>query len=689
VGGRQATELREIAIDVERDPALMTQRRFLLSAVLLAGAAATVFPMQAQTAPAAVPSSGPFAPPASTPAAPAAQAPAAQTAAPAAKPDAAGETAAYPVAEIIVRINDQIISKQDLERQTAQLMEQAKEENWTPEEIEKRKAGLLSDLIDQQLLLSRGKELGVSGDDELIRQLDETRKQNHMDSMEDLEKAVRQQGLSFEDFKANIRNGIITRQVIREEVGKSIHMTTAEAQAYYQAHKDQFTQPESVHLSEILLPSGTTDAELAAAKERAEKIAADLSKGSSFGDMAKSVSTGPTASQGGDLGVFKRGQLAKELEDSTFSLKVGEITQPIRTRQGYVILKVTGRTAEGLQPYKDVEEQVQQEAYVERMQPALRTYLTKLREESDIDIKKGYTDINASPNESKPVFSAYTPPQKKSKKVKANKQRYRDKSVMGNQRAAAAPKPPDADDLVNSAAKKTAPGGPTTVASTAYNKTAEEQAANPPPPPAPEVAEADVPAKKKAAKAKSTKPIKVRYGQGEKAAQLPPDPHAAADQPVGDPSIANERAAAVADGTAAADANVESRLTPESQEILGTADAAPQKKTRMQQAATVSRTKKKAAVVATKKRNAPAPPGPDEVAAQAVNSAPLGLNGNTAAKTKATNQTGEKQRLQEKKTEAAAADKPNPGTPGADSVATTPTPAAAPAKKRHKLLGIL
>ena len=120
---------------------------------------------------------------------------------------------------------------------------------------------------------------------------------------------------------------------------------------------------------------------------------------------------------------FKRGQLAKELEDKTFALQDGQITQPIRTRQGYVILKVITHTPEGLQPYKDVEEQVQQQVYVQRMQPALRAYLTKLREEAFIDVKPGYTDANASPNESRPVFSAYTPPQKKSKKVKPNKER--------------------------------------------------------------------------------------------------------------------------------------------------------------------------------------------------------------------------------------------------------------------------
>jgi len=646
-----------------------------MGAVLLAGTGMAVLPALAQdsTAPALTPPA----------AAVGAQAPSPVSTS---KPDAAGESA-VPVAEIIVRINDQIISKQDLERQQQQLADEAKEENLSQADVDKAKVSLLSDLIDKQLLLSRGKELGISGDDELIRRLDEIRKQNHMDSMEDLEKAARSQGVSFEDFKANIRNGIITRQVVQDEVGKTIHMTSAEAAAYYQSHKEQYTLPESVHLSEILIPAGASDAELAASKARAEKIAADLNKGSSFADLAKSVSTGPTASQGGDLGVFKRGQLAKELEDATFSLKQGEITPPIRTRQGYVILKIMEHTPEGLQPYKDVQEQVQQQAYVERMQPALRAYLTKLREESFIDIKPGYVDVNASPNESKPVFSAYTPPQKKSKRVKATKRRFRDRSVMGNQRAAVAPKPEDADDITRAAAKKTPAGGPTTVASAAYAKTAAQEAANPAPAPAAEAAAAapaatPVAAKRNTAgKSKSTKTVKVRYGQGQKVAQLPPDAKAPETGPAAD---------ATAGLGTPSDASVEAKLTPESQQILGTADAAPEKKSRMQQKESVSRKQKKAAIVAAKKRDAPAPPGADEVAAQAVNSAPLGLNGNTAAKQKAARDaSAEKQRIQDKKTQTVAAQAPNPGTPGSTTTAATPASTTAPQKKRHKLLGIL
>ena len=101
-------------------------------------------------------------------------------------------------------------------------------------------------MIDKQLLLSRGKELGINADAEVIRRLDEIRKQNKLDTMEDLEKAARQQGVSFEDFKADIRDSIITQQVVRDEVGRRLQMTQGQEQAYYDAHKQDFAQPEQI-----------------------------------------------------------------------------------------------------------------------------------------------------------------------------------------------------------------------------------------------------------------------------------------------------------------------------------------------------------------------------------------------------------------------------------------------------------
>ena len=142
---------------------------------------------------------------------------------------------------------------------------------------------------------------------------------------------------------------------MRQEVGAHIEMTPGEVQRYYEQHQQDYVQPESERLSEILISTGSpgTDdpAKVAAAKAKADDIEARLHAGGDFTQLARSFSDGTTAAEGGDLGQYKRGQLGKALEDKTFDLKTGQYTDPILTRQGYIILKVVQHTPGGPRPY--------------------------------------------------------------------------------------------------------------------------------------------------------------------------------------------------------------------------------------------------------------------------------------------------------------------------------------------------
>ena len=128
----------------------------------------------------------------------------------------------------------------------------------TMQEISDAHKDLLRNLIDQQLWLAKGKELGITGETELVNRLNDIRKQYNLATMEDLEKAAKEQGVSFEDFKANIRNQIITQEVMRDQVGRKIAPTPGEVQRYFEAHKQEYAQPESVKLGEILVSTGAT-----------------------------------------------------------------------------------------------------------------------------------------------------------------------------------------------------------------------------------------------------------------------------------------------------------------------------------------------------------------------------------------------------------------------------------------------
>ena len=198
------------------------------------------------------------------------------------------------VEDIIARVNDKIITQSDYDRALSEMDQEARQRGDTMQQTSAEHKDLLRSLIDQQLWLSKGKELGITGDTELVKRLDEIRKQYNLNSLEDLEKAAKEQGVSFEDFKANIRNGIITQEVMRQEVGEHIQFTPGEAERYYQLHKQDYTQPESERLSEILISANSDDeAKLAAAKAKADDLEARLHSGGDFAQLARSFSEGP------------------------------------------------------------------------------------------------------------------------------------------------------------------------------------------------------------------------------------------------------------------------------------------------------------------------------------------------------------------------------------------------------------
>jgi peptidyl-prolyl cis-trans isomerase SurA len=319
------------------------------------------------------------------------------------------------VEEIIARVNNQIITRSDYQRSKEQLKTEAQQQD--PANAGKlysgREKDVLRDLIDQQLLLERAKDLDLSADTQLIKRLDEMRKQMNLGSMEELEKAAEAQGVVFEEFKQNLRNQIITQQVIGREVGSRLSITKEEEQKFYEEHKGEMQQAEQIRLSEILVSTekaggdaGADSQQVAEAQAKAAELLAQIRGGASFEDVAKKSSDDPSAAQGGDLGYFKRGTLAKELEDKTFAMKPGDVSEGIRTRQGFVILKVTEHQDAGVPPFSEMEPRIQDALYMQKLQPALRAYLQKLREDAYIDIKPGYVDTGASPNQTRPVETA-------------------------------------------------------------------------------------------------------------------------------------------------------------------------------------------------------------------------------------------------------------------------------------------
>jgi peptidyl-prolyl cis-trans isomerase SurA len=532
------------------------------------------------------------------------------------------------VEEIVARVNDQIITTSDYDRSMQETDQEERQHGATLQEMSEAHKDLLRNLIDQQLWLSKGKELGITGETELVNRLNEIRKQYNLATLEDLEKAAKDQGYSFEDFKANLRNQIVTQEVMREEVGRKINVTPGEEERYFEEHKQEYSQPESVKLAEILVSTGTPGAaplgddpqKVTDAQAKANEIEAKLHGGADFSQLARSSSDNSTAAEGGDLGTYKRGQLGKVFEDATFSLKTGDFTEPIRTKQGFVILKVLDHTPGGVPAFKDVQQDVEQNYYMSKMEPAIREYLTAMRDDASIDVKPGYVDTGASPN--KQIFpiaySAYAPPSPKKKK-KVERTRFRETTHTFRQKSK--PAQPAASDQAE-----------TTAAPAANTKKA---------------------SKTDQASEKPGKKEKIRFGQSPQKT-LPSTP-----------ASQTEDAGA---GTQTA-SNANEPVNP-----LETAQPKPQK-TRFSARA---RQAKQAKTTVQSQKEAMTPQAPDaaETADRQTQSAPLGLAGDTASKKqKKDTANGEKTRLSDRNKKPADTTQPAQPTP----IAPVPgAPAAAP-----------
>ncbi|MGH9736594.1 MAG: peptidylprolyl isomerase [Candidatus Acidiferrales bacterium] len=341
------------------------------------------------------------------------------------------QTKPQTVEEIVARVNNQIITLSDY-RQADRDMRQGVAQDCqscapdkVQDEVKGQEKDLLRNLIDNLLLEERAKDMGISVETDVIKQLDDVRRQNGLDSMEALQKAVESgTGMSWEDYKQQIRNQLLRQKVIEQEVSGKMNISPDQVQQYYAAHKDEFVMPEQVVLSEIFLGTqGRTPEEVEAIHKKAEDLHGRIVRGADFTQIAQRYSEGQTAHDGGNLGSFKRGILAPQLDDAVFKLQKGQVTGVIQTKTGFEILRVDQRYQSGQQPLAKVETQIENKLYMQQMEPALRQYLAQLREESYITIKPGYVDSAAVPGQTAIEEVPATPDEgtKKKKKVKLPK----------------------------------------------------------------------------------------------------------------------------------------------------------------------------------------------------------------------------------------------------------------------------
>lgn len=319
--------------------------------------------------------------------------------------DSAANDSFSVVDEIVAKINGDIITRTELQKTQREtltaLQQQQQQQHLTAAQVkeayEQREKDMLRSRIDQLLLVQRAKELDLNVDSEVSKYLADLQRQEKVPDPDKFHELVRQQaGMSFEDFKQQVKENMMTRQVIGREVASRITIPQSEIEAYYNAHKKDFVREERVYLREILI---STDGKDAAGQSAAERKANDLytraSKGERFSELAKDNSDAATAAQGGELPGYKKGEMPEQLESAVWSVKPGTVAKPVKTEHGWLILKVEEHTKAGQATLAEVQDEIREKLYEPKIEPKIREYLTGLRKSAFLEIKNGYTDSGA------------------------------------------------------------------------------------------------------------------------------------------------------------------------------------------------------------------------------------------------------------------------------------------------------
>jgi parvulin-like peptidyl-prolyl isomerase len=325
------------------------------------------------------------------------------------------DTAASPdipptlVEEIVAKVNGDIVTKGEIERQRRQIETEVRTEagrnpgrlkDLTAQAAEREK-DILRDRIDTLLLAQKGKELNISVDPEVSKYLANLQAESKIADPEKFQEYVREQtGMSYEDFKNDVKNNMLTQRVVRQEVGGRINVKREDMQKYYDEHKSEFVREERVFLREIFISTDGRDATgKAAAEKKAKDLVARARKGEKFPELARDNSDSQTAKQGGDMGGFKKGDLRKDLEDQVWTKEKGYVSDPIDIGNGFLIVKVDDHQKAGQATLEEVENEIMDKLFMPKMEPAIREYLTKLRQEAFLQVKAGWVDSGAAPKQ--------------------------------------------------------------------------------------------------------------------------------------------------------------------------------------------------------------------------------------------------------------------------------------------------
>ncbi|CAN5338856.1 peptidylprolyl isomerase [soil metagenome] len=310
------------------------------------------------------------------------------------------------VDEVVAQVNTEVITLSMIKKEMRDAAEALKAQNkeltdaQAQAEVAKRQNEITATLINEQVLLQKGKELGLSEEveAEVNKRMLAVVQAEGIKTLEALYKAMRDSGINPDDVRQTLRVESMKNYVLGSEVDRKIYLsvTDAEIKSYYEANKEKFRKPETVTLSEVFLSTvGRDETEV---KARADKLVAQLrAPGADFGAVAavqsereqNGVRIAPQNK--GKIGTFAIEQIGSEaIVNALKNVKAGGITDPVKTEEGFMILRMDERTAGGDASFD--ENKVREAITISRLDKERENYVRQLRREAYIEIAAPYKE---------------------------------------------------------------------------------------------------------------------------------------------------------------------------------------------------------------------------------------------------------------------------------------------------------
>lgn len=292
------------------------------------------------------------------------------------------------VDRVLAKVNDDIITLSELNRAMASYRKELAGKyagQQLDDMIKKTEGQLLDRLIERKLIIQKGMEMGYDStvESSVASEVQNVMKENKIPDTETLEKALAQQGMTMRELREQIRDVLIERYVVSDFVGSRITVLTPEIEKYYKDHVADFTTPEEVTLSEIVIQGEGSGAE---AGERADDLYRRLQQGEAFAALASQYSKGVTAGKGGSIGTYVVSDLRPDMVSAIKGLKEGDISKPQKTKEGYVIYHVDSRKYAAVKPLDEVKEEIKQRIFDLRFDPEYKRFIARLKEDAYIQI---------------------------------------------------------------------------------------------------------------------------------------------------------------------------------------------------------------------------------------------------------------------------------------------------------------